>query len=359
MPLKDIVFENIVEELPVGLLVIGPEGDILKVNRILSHILGHPLEDIQEKGWSQFFLDEQENDEFNQVILDVIQKEIKHLKRHVPYNSPQRETRYLDIVSSYIQEEGELVAIVVLFDDVTEVHELYEREKKTLRENSRLQQERAEELVKLAMSVAHQVRNPVSTIGGFANLLKRKLGEDETSRQYLDAIISESSKLEQLVVSVRDYALLSPREKEKIDLGELVHECMGDLEDKAKEKGLEIGWDFDISPCTSLGDGRLLKEAVSVVMQNCLDFAAGSQAFIKVLCDCDPAHAWITVSDQGKGVDPENLSYLFDPFFTTKAETSGMGLARTKKIISEHRGQIQAENNSGQGLKISITLPRG
>lgn len=355
---QDIISENILESLPVGLLVIGPEGNILRANKSLAAILGHPLEQIIKQGWSQFFLEGNENREFNQIILDVIQKEIKHLKRHVPYFTPDGTIKYLDVVSSYIKKDKRLVAIVVLLDDVTEVHELYEREKRTLRENSRLQQERAEGLAKLAMSVAHQVRNPVSAIGGFANLLKRRLSENEKNRAYLQAIVSESSKLEQMVIAVRDYALLSRREAEKIDLKRLLRVCMRDLDAKAEEQGLRIQWESAVSPCEIHGDRQVLKEALSVILQNCLDFAAGPEIFIKVTCDCRQNNARITIRDRGKGVNPADLPYLFDPFFTTKASSTGMELARAKKIISEHRGELHAESDPGQGLNISVNLPR-
>ncbi len=357
MEISELVLENIIESLPVGLMVIGPGGAIIKANQALSKILGYPLERLVKTGWSQFFLDGEKNTEFNQVILDVIQKEVTRLKRHAPYVNPDGETRYLDIVSSYLKDDGELAAIVVLFDDVTEVHNLNEREKSILRQNNLIHQERSEGLNKLAMSIAHQVRNPVAAIGGFAGLLMRKT-QDDSKTKYLQAIRDESVKLESLVEEVKEYACIQATNVALVDVSGSLERAMAQADRLAAELGKSIEWHANLEQCDALADEGLLQSAWEEILENCVEFTQSDQVRIDVVCRAGKDDLTISFGDYGKGIKSQNIPYLFDPFFTTKSESDGMGMAMVKRIIFEHHGDIHASNKSSGGLLIEVRLPR-
>jgi PAS domain S-box-containing protein len=358
MELSDVVLENILESLPVGLMVIGPGGKILKANGVLSEILGYSREQLVEMGWSQFFLDGEKNTEFNQVILDVIQKEIVRLQRHVPYLDPQGETRYLDIVSSYLKEDEKLLAIVVLFDDVTEAHEQNEREKKILKQNNMIHKERLEGLNKLAMSIAHQIRNPVASIGGFAGLLMKRREKDNQEHEYLKVIKEESLKLESLVHAVKEYAQLQATNVEWLDLKKCLQRAMADVERAAEAANKEVEWGLDVQECRVLGDMALLEEAWREILLNSVEFSPASTVKIQITSKTQNNGVVTWFRDNGLGIEEKSLPYLFDPFFTSKSESSGMGMAKVKRIISEHQGNIQGYNRERGGLEIRIYLPK-
>ena len=142
------------------------------------------------------------------MIVDVIWDKRLNLRRTVPYVRADGEVLQLSITSSFICADRKMVGIVVLLNDVTEIHALHLQEKTILEEKHRLQKERTESLNKLAMAVAHQLRNPTTAIGGFAAIMLKKAEPDTTASRYLHNIVSSTRRLEDVVRSVHDYASL-------------------------------------------------------------------------------------------------------------------------------------------------------
>ena len=153
------------ESIPVGLLVINPDGEIVTSNQSASVILGYPCCMFEGKGWGDLFLEDLRNLAFNQVILDVIQEKKVNLHRRVSYVQPGGETLQLSIRGSFLREDGGIAGIVLILHDVSELTRLHDREKRVLREKHRLERERAEGLTRLALAIAHQIRNPIMSIG--------------------------------------------------------------------------------------------------------------------------------------------------------------------------------------------------
>jgi PAS domain S-box-containing protein len=357
MDISNVIIQNIIESLPVGLIVVGPGGKILTANSALASILGHPLATIIEKGWSQFFFSGNENFEFNQIFLDVIQKEMVDLRRHVPYAHPDGEQKYLDVVSSYLKENEELSAIVLVIDDVTEIHTLYEREKNIFKQNTELHKERSEGLNKLAMSIAHQIRNPVATIGGFANILLRKDVSSEKEEAYLEAMRVEAVKLERFVKAIKEYSSLTACDLAWFEIETSLHDAVEAVQQMTHGRDECVVWDFDIEKSMVLGNKELLVHAWSEILTNSLDFASNNNIVIEITCCNKKNFVKIEFVDNQETFHPQNLPFIFDPFFTTRANSVGMGLAKVKRIISEHHGEIFAECINERQLKINIFLP--
>ena len=166
----------------MGLLVINPDGEIVTSNNAASNILGYACRMFEGKGWGDLFLEDSRNQAFNQVILDVIQEKKVNLHRRVPYVQPGGRTLQLSITGSFLRENEQIAGIVLILHDVTELQLLHDREKQVLREKHRLEHERAEGLTRLAMAVAHQIRNPVMSIGGFAVRILSKIDENSSRK---------------------------------------------------------------------------------------------------------------------------------------------------------------------------------
>jgi len=134
--IEDLVVENVLEGLPVGLLVVGHNGAINVANPASADILGYSREDLLTRGWGELFLANDSNYLFNQVFLDVIEKEKVGLNRDVPYEKPDGGHRHLSVTSSFLRSGTEL-AVVVLLHDVTEIFRMREREVAALLEKTR------------------------------------------------------------------------------------------------------------------------------------------------------------------------------------------------------------------------------
>jgi len=127
--IKPVILQNMLENLPVGLMVIDGNGEIITINRSASEILGHSLDAFEGKGWGELFIEGQKNRDFNQVIVDIIWDRKVNLRRQVPYIRSDGKTLQLSITGSFLREENGIAGIVVLMNDVTELHKANENKK--------------------------------------------------------------------------------------------------------------------------------------------------------------------------------------------------------------------------------------
>ena len=354
--LDDVIVTNVLESMPLGLMVIRPDGKISLVNEALTRILGHSRTEMLEKGWGEIFYDDQDNDAFNQTLIDVIvDKHLKH-RREAPYVKPSGDLAQLAVTSSYLRgDQGELAGIVVLMEDVTEKHLLHQREKASLEEKNRLDQERARSLNLFAMSVAHQIRNPLMTIGGFGNLLAKKAGGKE--RDYLEVIIEQASRMERIVQSVSDFTSVPRPRCRRESLEPVWKACREALDRLAASRGRGIVWEFEMMGREAFFDPDLLKRVLDAGLINALEFSEARNLSIRVRAGDDGSRFHLEVEDDGPGIAAENLPYVFDPFFTTKADGIGMGLTLAKRIVEEHRGCIHVGCPFDRGTRLEIELP--
>lgn len=379
-----ILIDTVLNSLPVGLLVLGPRGEVLTANPALSDILGYPRDEIVQKGWVGLFLDDASHDELTQALLDVVQQRQVHHKRHVRYQTPRGEVRHLEVVSSVLLEQsgGQAEGLVVIFQDNTLLEQAHANEKKALEENRRLEHLRVESLNQLAMSIAHQIRNPVMTIGGFASLAQRHVDDHNKIVVYLNMVMDAAKRLETMADAVRDYAGIGPPQSSWILLRDLVLSAMAVLEDKAAQHGRRVCWDAKLADIELLVDGGQLRRALDAVLENALEASlAGAVAapFQKITRDApgdgvsttadDPAVPMtvscvrkngvviLRVQDHGRGIATQDLPHVREPFFTTKAVGAGMGLSLAERILQEHQGRLDMTSTPGQGTIVSLVLP--
>jgi anti-anti-sigma factor len=355
--MEAIIIQNIFENLPIGLLVIDPQGEIILANTAASTILGYPGEVIAGKGWADLFMEAGGNDSFNQVIIDVIWEEQLNLHRTVPYVRVNGEVRQISITTSFIRSDRELVGIVVLLNDVTEIHALHLQEKTILEEKHRLQRERTESLNKLAMAVAHQLRNPTTAIGGFASIMLKNAEPETMHARYLQNIVSSTRRLEDVVRSVHDYASLPPVSIRKIPVIRLY----GPMQQRVRQKAGELSREVDLTIGTESFeveiDPKLFEEALNELLDNAVEALGSGHGTVEVSLSREEHTLLMTIQDNGMGISDEDLPYVFDPFFTTKAVGVGMGLCRARHIIAEHNGKLWLESISGIGTRALIRIP--
>ena len=352
------VFPAIIENLPLGLMVIDAGGSIVFVNDPLERVLGVRGDRMLGRGWGEVFLRDEGNSAFNQVILDVISREPVHLERSVPYTTPRGGEVFLSITSSFLREGGGIVGIVVLVEDVTEKHRLHERERELLKEKGELRKERGEGLRSLAFSVAHQIRNPATIIGGMSLSLLRRQGEDSEDREILDSIVQGARRLEQIVGAVSAYAGLPPASKAPVSLARVVERGARSVAVAGPYGAGEYGLENTLDGDRAFVDGALLERGVAAVFQNCVDFSRRDRVAIRVSGATDGTGCTLTIDDDGPGVDEERLPYVFDPFYTTKADGVGMGLCLVRRIAVEHLGKVEIGRGSLGGTRVRIVLPR-
>ncbi len=355
--MKSIILNNILESIPVGLLVINPEGEIVTSNDAASEILGYACRMFEGKGWGDLFLEDLRNDAFNQVILDVINEKKVNLHRRVSYVQPGGKTLQLSVTGSFLRENEEIAGVVLIFHDVTELQLLHEREKRVLEEKHRLERERAEGLMRLAMAISHQIRNPVMSIGGFAMRILGKTGEDSSFAGYLKSILSDAERLEAIVKAVGEYTRMSMSKPANALLSEIIEAEVIDLKKKASHLGKRLKWSLALSRFEFPVDPALFSRAVREVLLNALEFQKDDEGLVRIVLVKKPVGLLLKVVDNGMGISTKDLPYVFDPFFTTKAVGVGMGLCLVKRIVREHGGAVRIDSHPGRGTSVIMKLP--
>lgn len=356
--MKAIILRNILDTHPVGLMVINPEGEVITVNHAASDILGYPLESFEGKGWGDLFFEDDRNTHFNQVIIDIIQERKVNLKRHAAYVRSDGKILQLSITGSFLKEDDEIAGIVVLVNDVTELHRAHEMEKSVLEEKRALQHERAESMRNLAEAVAHQIRNPVTAIGGFSRRILGRLDTDDPNRKYLEMVLDGTRRLENLVTVVADYTKLLDMRPERVMISTVLETAMANISRKEAERPKEIEWSVHKQDVSSHVDPGLFVRALSELFLNAIEFSDEERVLIDVRLFEGPDRIRLEIADKGPGISPGDMPYIFDPFFTTKAVGVGMGLCRVRRIISEHKGRVEVDSAPGNGTRVIIEIPK-
>lgn len=233
--------------------------------------------------------------------------------------------------------------------------ELNARELKTAQDKLILS-ERLVAMSHLVQGVAHEIRNPVTTIGGFARRIKKILKKDPEVDKYLSAILEESERLESLVRQVHEYTSVLAATFALDDIRATLHEVVNKFEPIAQQQGVSLVTKIDESlPLTRMASAQIMT-ALSNIMENALESMPNggelvleakqrnSQLFIKIL-------------DTGYGIRQEYLNSVYDPFFSSKTHGAGLGLAVVYQIVKNHDGEITIQSQKGNGTSVAIQLP--
>jgi PAS domain S-box-containing protein len=355
--IKSIILHNILESIPVGLLVINPGGEIVTSNDAASGILGYACRMFEGKGWGDLFLEDSRNQAFNQVILDVIQEKKVNLHRRVPYVQPGGKTLQLSITGSFLKENEQIAGIVLILHDVTEIQLLHDREKRVLREKHRLERERAEGLMRLAMAIAHQIRNPVMSIGGFAMRILSKIDENSAIATYLKNILSDARRLESIVKVVSEYTRIPTAKPVQVLISDIFEREMARLQAKAVELSKRVTWSLKLSTANFPVDPVLFRRAIYEVLLNAMESLKNDEGSVKIFLLEEDNGLLMEIVDNGVGISEKDMPYIFDPFFTTKAVGVGMGLCLVRRIIGEHGGDVRIDSEPGKGAKVIMRIP--
>ncbi|MFP3868812.1 MAG: ATP-binding protein [Desulfobacteraceae bacterium] len=210
--------------------------------------------------------------------------------------------------------------------------------------------------VRSAQQVAHQIRNPVHAIGGFAHLLLKKLPKDSDTRNYAEIIIKEAKRLEQMVREVIETSVIFvPREEEQ-DINQVVRGALGIIRSKIEEKHIDLKVELteNLPPLTM--DVGNMKRVILQLVANALD-AMFFGGHLRLSTAHQDGMVEIKVADNGKGIPAHMLPHIFDTFFSTKPSGPGLGLPIVHKIIVQHRGEIFIESKENVGTTVTIRLP--
>ncbi|MDA3864840.1 MAG: ATP-binding protein [Deltaproteobacteria bacterium] len=227
----------------------------------------------------------------------------------------------------------------------------YTKEYQNLRQKDKLAL-----LGKMSAVLAHEIRNPISSIKGSAQLLEI---EDEESKEFLEIIMEETDRLNRVVNNFLQFSRNSnPESFSRLDLGKLIRKTLilvnNESDNQIQFKGIENGEEYPIR-----GNPDKLKQVLINLLNNAKD-ATAEEKKAKIEIEINKLNTSrgkfieIMVRDNGYGISKENQKSIFEPFFTTKAEGTGLGLPVISKIIDEHNGQITVYSNENEGTQFKL-----
>jgi signal transduction histidine kinase len=265
----------------------------------------------------------------------------------------------------FTEEDTELLTalaqqIAVALDNAKLYHRLEENFQLTAEELKITQQklirsERSAAIANLVQGVAHEVRNPIMSIGGFAARMKESLGKNHKFKKYLDIILQETSRLEKLVRDVKELAEMQDIHLQPTDIKDLLDNVIEEFSPIISGRSIRLETDIQEDlPVMNLDKAQIAR-AVKNIIQNSIE-ALPEGGELKIGAQAVDAHVRIVVKDTGIGVDEDKLNSILDPFVTSKTTGAGLGLTMVYQIISNHQGELEIRR-LGKGTKVTLDLP--
>ena len=337
----------LISRLPVGIIATDQDGRIRTFNSTAAAMTGRNVESVRNEEpkavlpseVARFFTLQDQSDELTDrdVTLtgaDTIQYSL-HLSSLPVYN-----------------QYSVFMGRVLLMYDLSELKRL----EKEIQRHDRLVA-----LGKMAAGVAHEVRNPLSSIKGFATLLGSKFKDGSREHEAADLLVQEAERLNRSITELLNYARPTPLSKQPVNLGHLVELTLKLISSDAQVLGVKTSLEIEPDlPALSVDRDKINQVLLNLYLnglQAMEHTTSGKELKVSVHRDANEKMLVIDVQDTGSGIPQEDLDKILDPYFTTKPDGTGLGLALAYKIIDEHKGAIRFSSRVGEGTTVSVSFP--
>lgn len=221
--------------------------------------------------------------------------------------------------------------------------------------------EKHAEIGKLAAAVAHEIRNPLSSIKGFAQFLGHLLRDDPENCEYADIMVKELDRINRVITNLLTFARPLAPQKKPIHPMELIEHTVLLAEGDVRHRNVAIETEIQREMKPLNVDGHQMTQVLLNLFLNSLrELQAGEKLVIGAANDLNRGDTLIWIEDEGPGIPQEYQDKIFDPFFTRHEKGTGLGLSITKKIIENHGGEISVKSplpGSSRGCRFTITIP--
>jgi PAS domain S-box-containing protein len=337
--------EEVTRNMPAGLLVVNATGIISSANPAAEQALG-----IRGLGFRRYSEALGEASELTRLVGECLAEGKIFRREQVEHSAPSGESRVLGVTISPIRKGNEKInGALCLLSDLTELAAL--QQQMQLKENLAA-------LGELSAGIAHEFKNALATISGYAQMIRaEELGEEASD--HADRILEQTRNITHVVTEFLKYARPLDIANEPVSLEAVVDRVVSDVTEAKPDVRVRSEGAFGSVP----GDEGLLRQALLNLVRNaaeaCADTAGGGQVLLKgelVRAEVGGLQR-IVILDNGPGIEESSLGKLFRPFYTTKADGTGLGLAVVQKIIIQHGGQVEARNRPEGGAAFMVTLP--
>lgn len=337
--------DNVVENMPIGLLAIDEYGKIVSFNHTAELVLKLISREVLGKKAGEILPREIE------ALIAQLKAKKKVIEKEIDCPLKDGKSIPMDVSVSLLEgDNGTFLGHIILFRDLTEIQEL----KREIERSQRLAS-----LGKLAAGIAHEIRNPLSSIKGFATFFNERFKDMPEYQSTAKIMIQEVDRLNRVITQLLEFARPLEVIKKPASIRPLMQLSLKIIEREAQSKNIRITTKF--SP--EINEVHIDQDRFNQVLLNLYLNAVeamedGGVLSVALSREDDTQKVRITVSDTGAGIKKEDMVHIFDPYFTTKQSGTGLGLAIVHKIIESHKGEVKIESEFGKGTTVTITLPQ-
>ncbi len=336
-------FVQVFEALREGVILMGADGRVSFLNAAASRFFGLDVELSIDKKLAELVrgMDWQAMMEQGTVV-----------SRDMEVFYPER--RYLHFYLAPILDREVLSGFVMIVNDLTSDR---------AETQATIESERLGALTLLAAGVAHEIGNPLNSLGIHLQLLDRKIkrmvaGERQPLEEHLATARQEIQRLDSILKQFLQAIRPSTLRREKVQLSELCRDVLKLLEPELSERGIRVVLDLNTDiPLLDL-DAVQMQQVFHNVLRNAAQaISTDADGCITVRMASNDFEVQVLISDNGVGISPEQMGTMFEPYRSTKEGGTGLGLLIVRRIIREHGGEMEIESREGSGTRVSLFLP--
>jgi len=345
---KQEINAGIINSATDAIITINEEHVIVGYNRGAEQMFGFSRDEALNQDLSIIIPPPYKAEHRSYVRRYVATREARLIGKHIRLTAQRRDGAEFPISISFsVAEIRENLYFTGIIRDISEYRQMEDRV---------LQTERLAAVGNTVTHIAHEIKNPLLIIGGFARQLLKIPEMDDKSRQKLSIIAEEVGHLEAMVAEMRDFVRRPPVQKRVGQIRDALKDALELFQDTLEEHRVTVH-QVEETPVPPLAfDPQALHQVLINLLKNALE-AMPRGGEITMASRVRGSNAEISIADTGEGMPPGVAAKIFQPYFTTKEKGTGLGLAICQSIIQEHGGAIAVDSAPGQGTTFTIQLP--
>lgn len=341
-----------------GVVTINDTGNITSMSTDAEVILGLSAQEFTGKPISEMIPETFENEEFHQTIRSTLQERTTFVGKEMYISTENRDMIPISISTSFLKDhDNTLIGLIISFDDVAHLRRVQDQMRVV---------DRLTTLGGLAAGIAHQVRNPLCSIKGLAQLLSENARSEENSQlsNYSKVILSDVDRIDKVVERLLKFIQPTTTTWAFASLPQIIDDTILLAKHDIKKKDIDIDVDVPRDLPDILCQEENMLQALLNIIVNAIQ-AIPEQGRITITARFEAHEAQksetgtiiLGIEDNGPGIKEEHINRIFNPSFTTKEDGAGFGLVITRQTIEAHGGRIAVESVPGERTSFTVTLP--